>query len=116
MAGRPVLGGEMVWTPAPAMLNSMVSVVPTVALAALMASRREQCVASHVPSFASFAELTVKVVVGAVAQLLRRTETSLLAVLATAKSGAASALKSAMNTELGMLPAPKCVAAPKPPA
>lgn len=58
------LVGLMVLTPAPAMVNAMVS-DPAAAFAALMASRSEQWAALQAPSSTSLVELTVNVAAGA---------------------------------------------------
>ncbi len=62
IVGR-LLNGLRVWAPAPKAEKLIVS-APAAALAALIASRRLQCVPSQVPSLASLVELTVKTAAG----------------------------------------------------
>jgi hypothetical protein len=56
--------GWMVYGGLPGMSKAMVSLKPTVALAALIASRSEQWTASHTPSSASSVVLTISVGTG----------------------------------------------------
>src|ERR1043165_6680196 len=120
-AGRAE-AGEMVWTPAPAMLKEIES-VPACAFDSMMAARRVQL---PVPSLQtpspgllsapSPVELTTKLALAGGVQLLRRTKTLFEGLSATARSGLPAPLKSLAATDCGEVPAAKLWGGPKLPA
>src|ERR1043166_2675151 len=114
--------GLMVWTPAPGVWK-VIEAVPAFAFDSMMAARRvqwpvpaAQAASPGLLSAPSPVELTTKVVLPGGVQLLARTETLFVVLLATARSGLPSPLKSLAATDCGALPAAKLWGAPKLPA